>query len=296
MDNILNKEIVFFNISGISVFISFWIYAISFTNKFNILKKLGTFTLATSLITLTIALVLRGLALKFFPLSNLYESLLMLGWAMTFMYLILEYKMKINSFGWVVSGLLLIIYLYASWLPASQKEIMPLVPALQSYWRIIHVPPLIMSYAVFIIASISSTAYLIEVNFIKQKPASSTTEDSKIKINIQGNNISERAKFFDEVTYRCIGIGFPLLTIGIINGGLWANHAWGAFWQWDPKETMALVTLFVYAIYLHFRLNVQASGKVLASISLIGVVMVYLTYLGVNLYDFGGLHTYGKLG
>ena len=69
----------------------------------------------------------------------------------------------------------------------------------------------------------------------------------------------------------------------------------GALWQWDPKETMALVTWFIYAAYLHFRLNTSVSGKVLATVALIGIIMVYLTYLGVNQFNFGGLHTYGKI-
>ena len=191
------------------------------------------------------------------------------------------------------------VFLYATWLPMSQKQIAPLVPALQSYWRIIHVPPLLMSYALFLIGAFSGAAYLIETNFInksgeKKKNISKEIKEG-VKINSYVTEVSERAYFFDETTYRCVTFGFPLLTIGIINGALWANHAWGALWQWDPKETMALVTWFIYAAYLHFRLNTKVSGKVLASIALVGLVMVYLTYLGVNQFNFGGLHTYGKI-
>lgn len=300
MVEVSKSEVLFFNVSGISVFLAFWLYAACWMNaKADLLKKIATVLLSVSLASLTVALVFRGIALNFFPLTNLYESLLMLAWAITAAYLFLEWKMKINSLGWVVAGLLLAVYLYATWLPLSQKQIAPLVPALQSYWRIIHVPPLIMSYALFIIGAISSAAYLIDVNFInkgkevKEINKETKVEGSVVKGKLKG--VSERAQFFDEVTYRCVTFGFPLLTIGIINGALWANHAWGALWQWDPKETMALVTLFVYAIYLHFRLNSKASSKTLASISLVGMCMVYLTYLGVNLYDFGGLHSYGKL-
>ena len=155
-----------------------------------------------------------------------------------------------------------------------------------------------MSYALFLIGAFSSTGYLIETFFKKE-----TVEPKKIKkeiarevqVNLYVREVSEKAHFFDEVTYRCVTFGFPLLTIGIINGALWANHACGALWQWDPKETMALVTWFIYAIYLHLRLNAKASGKVLAMISLVGIIMVYLTYLGVNQFNFGGLHSYGKI-
>lgn len=299
---ISNEEILFFNISGIAVFISFWLYAVSWlNNKIKLFKWLASFLLLISLISLTIALVYRGIALNFFPLTNLYESLIIFAWAIIAAYLLLEWKFKINSFGWVVSGFLLIVFLYATWLPPSQKQIAPLVPALQSYWRVIHVPPLLMSYALFLIGAFSGAAYLIETIFLnksKENLKLMTKQigvDKGVQISSYVNEASERAHFFDEVTYRCITFGFPLLTIGIINGALWANHAWGALWQWDPKETMALVTWFIYAAYLHFRLNTKVSNKVLAFIALVGVAMVYLTYLGVNQFNFGGLHSYGKI-
>ena len=304
MFKISQEEIIFFNISGIAVFISVWLYSICWlNNKLTLLKRLGSITLFISLISLTIALVYRGIALKFFPLTNLYESLIIFAWAVIAAYLFLEWKFKISSFGWIVSGFLLMVFLYASWLPPSQKQIAPLVPALQSYWRVIHVPPLLMSYALFLIGGFSSAGYLLETSFLKRKDSKETKKETQfikeiksgVKINSYVREESERSHFFDEVTYRCVTFGFPLLTIGIINGALWANHAWGALWQWDPKETMALVTWFIYAAYLHFRLNTKVSGKVLALISLIGVVMVYLTYFGVNQFNFGGLHTYGKI-
>ncbi len=303
--NISQEETLFFNISGISVFIAVWLYSMTWLNsKANILKKLSTTTLFISLISLTIALIYRGLALKFFPISNLYESLVVFAWAIIAAYLFLEWKFKINSFGWIVSGFLLMVFLYASWLPASQKQIAPLVPALQSYWRVIHVPPLLMSYALFFIGAVSSAWYLLETMIFNKSsqgatPATKTKLSKEIKEGVTINTIvfqeSQKAYFLDEVTYRCVTFGFPLLTIGVINGALWANHAWGALWQWDPKETMALVTWFIYAAYLHFRLNAKASGKILSMIALVGIVMVYLTYLGVNQFNFGGLHSYGKI-
>ncbi|MBI1858121.1 MAG: c-type cytochrome biogenesis protein CcsB, partial [Candidatus Melainabacteria bacterium] len=206
----------------------------------------------------------------------------------------------IGSLGWVVSGFLLLVFLYATWLPPSQKQIAPLVPALQSYWRVIHVPIILGSYALFLISAFSGVAYLIEV-FMQKKSIKHTEitkkihSDKGISIKSQVYDVSVKAQFFDEITYRCIAFGFPLLTIGIINGALWANHAWGALWQWDPKETMALVTWFIYAAYLHFRLNTSVSKKILATIAVLGIIMVYLTYLGVNQFNFGGLHTYGKI-
>ncbi|HEY9711867.1 MAG TPA: cytochrome c biogenesis protein CcsA, partial [Chroococcales cyanobacterium] len=101
-------------------------------------------------------------------------------------------------------------------------------------------------------------------------------------------------ELYDDVSYRAIAIGFPLLTIGIITGGLWANHAWGTYWSWDPKESMALVTWISYAAYIHLRIHREFSAEKLSLVSVAGLLLTLLTYLGFNSLGFGGLHSYGK--
>ena len=91
-----------------------------------------------------------------------------------------------------------------------------------------------------------------------------------------------------------LGIGFPLLTIGILSGAVWANEAWGSYWSWDPKETWALATWFVFAIYLHTRLTKGWRGKKPAILASVGFVTVWVCFLGVNLFG-EGLHSYGFL-
>jgi cytochrome c-type biogenesis protein CcsB len=98
----------------------------------------------------------------------------------------------------------------------------------------------------------------------------------------------------DNLSYRTLGIGFPLLTLGILSGAIWANEAWGSYWSWDPKETWALITWFVFAIYFHFRLTWGWKGKKPAIVASIGFVLVWVCYLGVNLLG-SGLHSYGWL-
>ncbi len=98
----------------------------------------------------------------------------------------------------------------------------------------------------------------------------------------------------DDVTYRMIAIGWPLLTGGIITGAVWANSAWGTYWSWDPKETWSLITWFVYAIYLHARYVRGWKGTQMAVISAVGFLAVIFTYLGVNLV-LSGLHSYGGM-
>jgi len=103
-----------------------------------------------------------------------------------------------------------------------------------------------------------------------------------------------KQEVMDDVTYRMIAIGWPLLTGGIITGAVWANSAWGTYWSWDPKETWSLITWFVYAIYLHARYVRGWKGTQMAVISAVGFLAVIFTYLGVNLV-LSGLHSYGGM-
>ncbi|SRR5579883_1958273 len=100
------------------------------------------------------------------------------------------------------------------------------------------------------------------------------------------------AETLDNISYRVIGLGFPLLTIGIIAGAVWANEAWGSYWSWDPKETWALITWLVFAAYLHARITRGWQGRRPAILAASGFVVVWVCYLGVNLLG-KGLHSYG---
>ncbi|MBE0428801.1 MAG: c-type cytochrome biogenesis protein CcsB [Thermoleophilia bacterium] len=95
----------------------------------------------------------------------------------------------------------------------------------------------------------------------------------------------------DEVSYRGIAFGFPLLTIGIVTGAIWADQAWGRWWGWDPKETWSLITWLFYGAYLHTRLTMGWRGRHSAVLAIAGIVVVMFTYLGVNLF-LSGLHSY----
>ena len=98
----------------------------------------------------------------------------------------------------------------------------------------------------------------------------------------------------DNLSYRTISFGFPLLTIGIIAGAVWANEAWGSYWSWDPKETWALITWLVFASYLHARITKSWQGRKPAIIASFGFIVVWICYLGVNFLG-KGLHTYGQI-
>ena len=160
----------------------------------------------------------------------------------------------------------------------------PLVPALQSNWLLYHVITCFLGYAAFAVACGISIMYLIKTAI----EGSSTTASA-------GGLMSmfPPLKVLDDLNYRSIMIGFPLLTLGIITGAAWANYAWGTYWSWDPKETWSLIVWFVYAAFLHARITKGWVGKRAAWLSVIGFAATIFCYLGVNLF-LSGLHSYGS--
>nr|YP_010619045.1 cytochrome c biogenesis protein ccs1 [Pterosiphonia complanata]WAX03058.1 cytochrome c biogenesis protein ccs1 [Pterosiphonia complanata] len=252
-------------------------------------------------ITLALSLVIRWIYNNYFPLSNLYESMIFLAWSITLIQIILESKTKNKIIGSITLPVALFIIAFTSLsLPNELKLASPLVPALKSNWLIMHVTVMIISYATLIIGSLLSILFLIiSNNKIVNIQGNSNNNLKKVFFKYELNNKNSISRInlmqlLDNLSYRIIGFGFPLLTIGIISGAVWANDAWGTYWSWDPKETWALITWIIFAIYLHSRLNKQTNGKKPAIIASLGFVILWICYLGVNFLG-KGLHSYGWL-
>jgi cytochrome c-type biogenesis protein CcsB len=136
----------------------------------------------------------------------------------------------------------------------------------------------------------SPTAVLNPVSVsIQSDPSTPLTPQPSVPLSPQRLSLADT---LDNVSYRIIGLGFPLLTIGIIAGAVWANEAWGSYWSWDPKETWALITWLVYAAYLHARITRGWQGRRPAILAASGFLVIWVCYLGVNLLG-KGLHSYG---
>lgn len=258
----------------------------------NWLRALSTILLTASVGSLITSLVLRSLEAQFFALSNMYEALLVTTLGLLIAFLLTERWFRIHNLGWAVCLLGLVIMFYAGSVPT---EINPLQAALRSYWRSIHVPPLLLSYGFFTLAFISSLAYLITGRKGPSLPGSPELKASRDGGGVLAFSMTSAADLYDEVTYRCIAAGFPLLMIGVILGAVWANEAWGNYWSWDPKESMSLVTLLGYGAYLHMRINGEHSPRTLALVSVAGFLLMLMTFVGVNMWGFGSLHSYGAV-
>nr|YP_009394507.1 cytochrome c biogenesis protein ccs1 [Vertebrata thuyoides]ARW63069.1 cytochrome c biogenesis protein ccs1 [Vertebrata thuyoides] len=298
-NNLINTSFVLLLIALISYW---WNLTINSNNTIIFLSQ----TL-TILINLTIAssLILRWAENKYFPLSNLYESLIFLAWSITFLQIFIEKKTKNKFTGPITIPIVLFIIGFATMsLPNELRLASPLVPALKSNWLMMHVTVMILSYGTLITGSLLSFLLLIiSNNNTIQIEGNSNSNNQKILFRYQLKNTNEISNNFnrikliqliDNLSYRIIGFGFPLLTIGIISGAVWANDAWGTYWSWDPKETWALITWIIFAIYLHSRINNKLEGKKPAMIASIGFIIIWICYLGVNFLG-KGLHSYGWL-
>lgn len=296
--------------------LTYWINLI-FVNNNNIIYKIAR--LGGSLVTILLFSYLswRWYNYKFFPLSNLYESLLFLTCLLLLLYKFIEYKTKSKIIGSLIIPLTLLIQGFATLsLPTVMQKSSPLVPALQSNWLMLHVSMMMLSYATLLFGSLFSILYLILDKKNNNKIKSKIIETDNLntyqtyaleintfevksnniyaEINTQKNNLSTTnlLESLDNWSYRTISLGFPLLTMGIISGAVWANEAWGSYWSWDPKETWALITWLTFAIYLHVRLTKGWLGTKSAVLGSIGFFVVWVCYLGVNFLG-KGLHSYG---
>jgi len=280
---------LFFNITTVAYFISMVLFFAYIAAKTKPMAFFATLAALVGFITNTLALGLRwyesyqilgqdGRA----PLTNLYESVVFFAWTIVLIYLLIDLKYKQRAVGAFVMPFALFSMVGAQmWLNAG---IDPLVPALQSNWLTYHVITCFLGYAAFAVACGVSIMYLIKIG--KEEKHKGDTPMGGIL------GIFPPCRVLDDMNYRAIMIGFPLLTLGIITGAAWANYAWGTYWSWDPKETWSLIVWFLYAAFIHARFTRGWIGRRAAWLSIIGFAATIFCYLGVNLV-LSGLHSYG---
>lgn len=302
------------NLTFLSLFIGMLAYwtSVSFTT----LKsgaKVGFISVCVANLAIFTNLGSRWLENGYFPLSNLYESLLFFTWGITAITVVIERNIAISLIGAVTSPLSLFVIGFATLsLPEGMQKAAPLVPALKSNWLMMHVSIMMLSYSTLITGSLLSILFLVltlgknvslqgsslggtNLQQVETRNMSMAVLEGTINTNkekLRSSDSLSLLETLDNLSYRIIGLGFPLLTTGIIAGAVWANEAWGAYWSWDPKETWALITWFVFAAYLHARITKSWQGKRPAILASIGFVVVWICYLGVNFLG-KGLHSYG---
>jgi cytochrome c-type biogenesis protein CcsB len=261
------------------------------------------------------------------PLTNLYGSLSLFSACAVTIFVVFTYRYQIDFIGGPVLALAAIALGYAT---TWNEGYMPAVPALQSYWIKIHVPIVITAYASFMVAFCLSVIFLVKaamenryrapaarmravaaggpdtpgLGFMMEAyvvnplfggvrndtPALTDAAAAGDTTAAWLTSLPSLAKL-DVMQYRVIAVGLPLLSLGIITGAMWAKEAWGAYWQWDPKETAALLSWIVYAAYMLLHTRPEWRGTRTSLISVIGFASIVFCYLGVNIW-ISGLHSY----
>lgn len=221
-----------------------------------------------SLVTLTASLVTRSISTGHAPFANHYEFAVSFAWGMILAHVLVEWRYKVRTLALVVLPVILGMLIYATTL---SYEASPLVPALQnSPLLTMHVFTAALAYGAAAVGFGAAVMYLVAPHVRwKGWPKRDT---------------------LDEIGYASVVATFPLLTIMIVLGAIWANIAWGRYWSWDPKETAALVTWLVYGAYLHARVTRNWKGSRSAWLLVLGFAAILFTYFG-NLF-FGGMHAY----
>jgi ABC-type transport system involved in cytochrome c biogenesis permease subunit len=218
-----------------------------------------------------LAILFRSLAAKTGP-ANMYEFSLVFIFAIALIYLLFERSYGAKQLGAIVMPIAIGMALYVFSLPPSNREVNPLIPALQNRPLLTaHVSMAIFAYASFAVSFAAAVLYLV-------------TRKRRV-------GWLPSPEMLDDIAYRAVTIGFPLMALVLILGSVWAHQAWGAYWQWDPKETSALFLWLVYGVYLHTRSLRNWRGARSAWILIFGFGAVLFTYYGN--YFFGGLHAYG---
>lgn len=267
---------LFFSSIFIFYFASCFGYIVFLASEKKILRNFSFCAALLGFVIHTILLILRWKAAHHLPASNLYESVFFFTWVIVFIYLIMEFKYRLPALGAFVLPL---AFLLAGFGLLLDKEIKPLMPALQSFWLGLHASSCFLGYGFFAVAFSLGIMHILQERQLKSKRLGA--------LFLWLPSLDA----LDKLEYRTVTFGFTMLTLGIISGSVWAEAAWGRYWSFDPKETWSLITWFIYAIYLHARLVSGWRGRKAAYLVVIGFLIVLFTYLGVS-FLLPGLHSY----
>ena len=229
---------------------------------------------------LAAGVVFRGLAAERVPWGNMYEFAVAGSLVVAVIYLALVERLGISWLGPVVCGFVVVVLGLSvlAYVPAG-----PLVPALDSYWLVLHVSAAAIAGGAFVVGAGAAALFLVKDRSERRSPGAGDR-------GLLGRLPTTAA--MDRLTYRVHAFAFPVWTFAaLIAGPIWAQNAWGRYWGWDPKEVWAFITWVVYAGYLHARATAGWRGRGAAVIALIGFATFLFNFVGVNLLG-NGLHAY----
>ena len=277
----VSNGVLFFNIAVVGYLLGFFLYLFSLVFRRARLGGVGTGVLTVGFAAQTLGLILRTISMGMLSVTNTYESLVFYSWVFALAYLVIELlyrgiRGRLRLVGMFIA-LIAFAMIAAAASPLFSAEPRPLVPALQSYWLALHVSFTIIGEGFFAVAFAASLLFL----FLERRRRLGGSSNPLLSLEI-----------LDDISYKAVAIGFPFFTLGgLFFGAIWAKHAWGRYWGWDPKETFMLVTWLVYVLYLHLRVRYGWRERQAAWIAVLGFILALFTFAGVN-FLLRGLHSY----
>ncbi|AEB09864.1 c-type cytochrome biogenesis protein CcsB [Desulfobacca acetoxidans] len=247
--------------------------------QLDILHRYGGWIIGVGCVWHSLGLARLTLEAGFFPVATLGGTLSLFSWALVAAFLLFNWRYPVKVLGALAAPLAALMLCGALILP-RQADIPPL---LQNFWLSFHIVAALLGNATFTIAFLGGILYLVQEHQIKSK-----------KFGFFYKRLPS-LETLDALNYYCINIGFPLLTLGIVTGSLYAQYALGAFWRWDPKETMTLIAWLLYAGLLHERLAVGWRGRRAALLAIAGFVLLMITFVGADFFQ-RSYHRFGGFG
>jgi len=225
-------------------------------------------------------LVTRGIAAGRVPWGNMYEFVLAVTFVGSLAWLVLVYRRPaVRRLGLYVTLTLMLLLGVAGMV--LYTAVSPLVPALNSYWLVIHVTAAVLATGIFLVGFVTAAMYLIRAGY----------ERGQRRFPYDLGRRLPGADLLEPLTFRLHTVAFPIWTFAVAAGAIWAEAAWGRYWGWDPKEIWAFISWVVYAGYLHARATSSVKRTVATWIAVIGWLTMLMNLFGVNIF-FVGFHSY----
>lgn len=264
----MNESVLLFSVITTLLYsvgtVGFLIYVIR-TEK--VIHRIAYGFLLAGFLSHTLGLAMLVSQLRQMPVTTLPQTFSLFAWAIVGSYLAFQLKFNIRILGTFVSPLAVVFMLLSSAIPG---RVIPNSKLFKSFWLTLHVATMFIGMAIFALAFCAGIMYLLQERQIKSK-----------SFGLLYRRLPS-LEVLDSLNYVCLTFGFPLITIGLISGFVYAGAVWQSFWHWDPKEILSVVTWLIYAVLLHERLAVGWRGRRAAIMAIIGFSVILVTFVGTS--------------